>query len=128
MSPSAHLGDGNIDLILVRHRPSRWHFLRFIARTAAVKGNPFTLPQVEVHRVNEFSFRHDPEEEECSDKSVWNCDGEIVDLPEIRVRAHRQVVWVFGEGIMEPVASEQDQDKKTMDKSGTLETIVDTDS
>ena len=30
--------------------------------------------------------------------SVWNCDGEILDAPDIHVKVHRRVLRVFGRG------------------------------
>ncbi len=51
---------------------------------------------------------------------MWNCDGEVVDLPEIRVKVHRRLVEVFGVGI-EP---EGEEDSKPINKSRTLVTIL----
>ncbi len=117
-----------MDLVLVRHSSSRRHFLRYLMRTASPKANPFKLSHVEVYRVREFSFRH--EEEEDSSKSVWNCDGEVVDLDEVKVVAHRQLVRIFGVGVEPPTGTgkgedDRDRDKTRLDKSNTLETIVD---
>ena len=30
--------------------------------------------------------------------SVWNCDGEILEAPDVHVRVHRRVLRVFGRG------------------------------
>ena len=32
---------------------------------------------------------------ENSENSVWNCDGEVLEDPEISVRVHRKLVPVF---------------------------------
>ncbi|VDP90663.1 unnamed protein product [Echinostoma caproni] len=65
-SPWAHLGDGCIDLILIREC-SRAKFLQFLVRTANVSvdmnnssQSPFELPFVTVERVSAFKFRNSP--------------------------------------------------------------------
>ena len=108
VSPGAHLSDGNLDLILVRHS-SRLNLAKYLLRTSLLHQSPFDLPFVEVHRVKEFSFTHFGSEvteskvslqnaENEDDTSIWNCDGEILDSPNIHVKAHHQLVAVFGRG------------------------------
>ncbi|XP_071504715.1 ceramide kinase-like [Diadema antillarum] len=55
MSPAAHLGNGCIDLVLVR-QCSRFDYLRHMLRLAS-SGNHFNFDFVEVHRVKAFKFR-----------------------------------------------------------------------
>lgn len=99
ISPGAHLGDGNADLIMV-HGTSRFNYLRYLIRVAFQRDNPFELPFVEVKRVREFSFTVLPKEgkKKPPRTSVWNCDGEILGAPDIHVRVHRRVLRVFGRG------------------------------
>lgn len=110
MSPSAHLGDGHVDLILVR-KGSRLDQLKYLLRTASKTASPFDLDHVQVHRVREFTFRL----EQTEPQAVWNCDGEVLDAAEVRVRAHRKMVRMFGATAAEA----------RVEKSGTLETILD---
>ncbi|XP_065178081.1 ceramide kinase-like [Sycon ciliatum] len=55
LSPSAHFGDGCLDLLIVRHG-SRLNTLRQLVRVAR-QGSPLTLPFVEVRRCKEIQFR-----------------------------------------------------------------------
>uniref|UniRef100_A0A3P8XYT7 DAGKc domain-containing protein n=1 Tax=Esox lucius TaxID=8010 RepID=A0A3P8XYT7_ESOLU len=106
LSPSAHLADGTMDLILV-HRASRLDFLRHLIRHTN-KDDQFNLSFVEVHRVRQFRFApeqsdvtSEAELSECSRKigtaqvgsaptgpgtshSSWSCDGEI--LPQAAIQ------------------------------------------
>jgi len=59
--------------------------------------SPFDLPFVEIHRAKAFEFT--PAAESNSKKSVWNCDGEVLEDSEIRVKVHCQILPVFGRGI-----------------------------
>merc|ERR1712223_1184825 len=58
LTPSAHLGDGNLDLIIV-NKTSRVNYLRYLIRTnmPSSSNSPFQLPFVQVHRVKEFTFQ-----------------------------------------------------------------------
>ncbi|KAG7215956.1 hypothetical protein INR49_031552, partial [Caranx melampygus] len=112
LSPSAHLADGNMDLILVR-KCSRLDFLRHLLRHTN-KDDQFDHSFVEVHRVRTFRFQPRHQEllslEDLSEaprkmtsfrpicsggqpscnynkaKSSWNCDGEILPHAAIQVR------------------------------------------
>ena len=63
---------------------------------------------------------------------MWNCDGEIVDLPQVEVKVHRRLVQVMGTGI-EPLPQMKNEEEKgggdackgRVDKSGTQQTLVD---
>ena len=96
ISPTAHLGDGHLDLILVRST-SRFGYIRYLFRTGypGANNSPFRLPHVEIHRVKEFTFTPD----EGSKTSVWNCDGEMLTNAAIRARVHCQILPVFARGI-----------------------------
>ena len=83
--------------------------------------SPFDLPFVEVHRVKEFTFTPNLEDIEANDanddtsssndaitqkndgeRSVWNCDGEILLDTKIRVKVHCQILPVFARGPERP--------------------------
>lgn len=110
LSPSAHLADGNTDLILVR-KCSRFDFLRHLLRHTN-KDDQFDHSFVEVYRVRKFRFQPlhcEPASSEdlsetlkkaafpamCSPQtscnyrdpqSSWTCDGEILRHTAITVR------------------------------------------
>ncbi|KAK7082549.1 hypothetical protein SK128_021654, partial [Halocaridina rubra] len=80
ISPSAHLGDGCTDLILVSGG-SRFRILSYLYRTSFT-GNALSLNHVKVYRVKEVHFtpkNHGP-------KSLWNCDGEQLNEPALRIK------------------------------------------
>ncbi len=94
LSPGAHLGDGLVDLILVS-KTSRINYFRYLFRSAYLNSDPFQLPFVERIKVREFSFKPC---QSALKKSVWNCDGEILENPQIHVKAHCQLLPVFARG------------------------------
>ena len=114
LTPSAHLGDGNLDLIIV-NKTSRVNYLRYLIRTnmPSSRNSPFQLPFVQVHRVKEFTFQPNvpnkfDEELETNEesitsftthKSVWNCDGELIMSPSIHAKVYCQILPVFARGI-----------------------------
>lgn len=81
MSPSAHLGNGCCDLILVSEC-SRVDYLRFLMRTGFLTTSAFDLPFVDVYRVRGFEYYPTND----GDTSAWNCDGEVIDQPSLRVK------------------------------------------
>ncbi|CAK8676483.1 unnamed protein product [Clavelina lepadiformis] len=119
LSPTAHLADGNVDLILVR-QSSRANFFRYLLSHIG-KGDRFDFPFVEVHRVRAFQYRAITKDEiSLSDSSLepiteeipslekktcktscWNTDGEIISKPNINVLVHRGLVNLFSRGIEE---------------------------
>ena len=114
LTPSAHLGDGNLDLIIV-NKTSRVNYLRYLIRTNMPSScnSPFQLPFVQVHRVKEFTFQpksqnniienqptnENSESNDTIDKSVWNCDGELITSPSIHAKVFCQILPVFARGI-----------------------------
>ena len=119
LSPSAHLADGNMDLILLSCT-SKTDLLRYlIAHTG--KANRFDFPFVEVHRVKGFrhkaimangldlamlpnganvnneSLRNSPES--MGGHGCWNTDGEIIDNPNITVWVHSGLINLFARGV-----------------------------
>ena len=117
LTPSAHLGDGNLDLIIV-NKTSRVNYLKYLIRTnmPSSSNSPFQLPFVQVHRVKEFTFQpkiqdNEPEtngDQETNEesiyndntnKSVWNCDGELITSPSIHAKVYCQILPVFARGI-----------------------------
>ncbi|XP_076852119.1 ceramide kinase isoform X2 [Brachyhypopomus gauderio] len=133
LSPSAHLADGSVDLILVR-KCSRLDFFRHLLRHLN-KDDQFDHPFVEVYRVRRFHFtpRYQETDSEldvtegaaggrgrffsqiCREHpacgcvpahSNWNCDGEILPHAAIQVRAHCQLIKLFARGIEEQTVFE----------------------
>lgn len=123
VSRAAHLGNGCVDLVLVR-RCSRLQYLRYMLRIA-LNGNPLDLNFVEVQRVKAFKFQTThpgppgSDVEQCSEAtaadsgdvvyvprrqasvsstSSWNLDGEIAEQPDIDVRVHCQLIQLFALG------------------------------
>ncbi|VDO03704.1 unnamed protein product [Rodentolepis nana] len=93
-APSAHLGDGHLDLILVR-RCSRWQFLSYLSQLTNKRKDRSTrhlkMPFVEAHRVKAFRLQAlddhgDPinnEEIGAQKVSVWSVDGEVLKVPNV---------------------------------------------
>ena len=82
----------------------RLDYWRYLFRTGFAFDNPFDLPFVEVHRVKEFTFhsgnsligKSGPTEPEIS--SVWNCDGELVEEPNITIKIKSAIIAHFRSG------------------------------
>ncbi|XP_036674815.3 ceramide kinase [Drosophila suzukii] len=120
ISRYSHLGDGCLDLILVK-KTSLLNNVRFLLNTAGRSGDIRNLPFVEVYRTREFRFRtfSAAGEEDYSlagscqpisppgemantntstEFSSWNCDGEVVTDLDITMRSHCQLIDVFMRG------------------------------
>ncbi|KAG0696842.1 Ceramide kinase [Chionoecetes opilio] len=93
VSPAAHLGDGCMDLILVAGS-SRRHTLSYLFRTAFT-GNALSLQHVTFHRAQEMVFTPKAGAAESS----WNCDGELLTEPRVRLRMHCQRVGLYTRGV-----------------------------
>lgn len=107
ISPHTHLGDGCVDVIMIKHS-SMINNLKLLLRFASKTKNLYDLPFVEIHRAREFTFRSLPCL--CSEVapprlipgvSVWNCDGEVQYETNIKVRVHCQLLQVFTRGFPE---------------------------
>lgn len=96
VSPAAHLGDGCADLILVAGR-SRRHTLSYLFRTAFT-GNALSLQHVTFHRAQEVVFTP----KDSAPQSSWNCDGEMLTEPRLKLRVHSQRVGLFCRGVETP--------------------------
>ncbi|XP_064606298.1 ceramide kinase-like isoform X2 [Liolophura sinensis] len=127
VSPCCHLGDGCADLTIINHC-SRANYGRHLYRCMVKKADQFDLSFIQVYRVREFTFRPLPEgADENSETenppenaqqttdftplrqqhhSVWNCDGELVQYPDITVKIYCQLVNIFARGIEEPMGKE----------------------
>ena len=112
-SPHCHVGDGCVDVILVRHT-SLLNNIRMLLRLSSKEKNVYDLPFVEVYRAREFTFRamptlHMHSENEINSRrynsslSVWNCDGEVIDTSNVKIRVHCQLLNVFTRRCQEPV-------------------------
>lgn len=98
-SPYLHIGDGYIDIIVVRHG-GVWNILKLLMTLSQEDGDISTLPFVEKFRTRKFHMKAlNGSSVECLNDStqpipvipsgncsVWNCDGEILQEPEITVR------------------------------------------
>ncbi|CAL1678810.1 unnamed protein product [Lasius platythorax] len=102
-SPHCHIGDGCVDVILIRHT-SLINNIRLLLRLCSKRKTLYELPFVEVYRAREFTFRALPTlqfENEVnqvrsnSRLSVWNCDGEVVDNTNVKIRVHCQLLKVY---------------------------------
>ncbi|XP_006566593.1 ceramide kinase isoform X3 [Apis mellifera] len=112
-SPHCHIGDGCVDVILVRHT-SLFNNIRMLLRLSSKQKTLYDLPFVEVYRAREFTFRALPTMHMHSDReinnrymssnlSVWNCDGEVIDNSNVKIRVHCQLVNIFTRRAQEPV-------------------------
>lgn len=98
-SPTCHLGDGYIHLILVRHG-SILNNVKLLLRMASGKKEISELPFVEVHRTKKIYVKaiNGTSMGSITDStqplplgpnkysSVWNCDGEVVQDTDVMVR------------------------------------------
>ncbi|KAL5111453.1 Ceramide kinase [Taenia crassiceps] len=108
-APSAHLGDGFLDLILVR-RCSRMQYLRYLVqltnRHRKRQAQHLRIPFVEAHRVRAFHLQaldrygHPVATDEAmgADTSVWCVDGEVLRNSNIICCVHRQLIRMYGRG------------------------------
>uniref|UniRef100_A0A182SMG3 DAGKc domain-containing protein n=1 Tax=Anopheles maculatus TaxID=74869 RepID=A0A182SMG3_9DIPT len=88
-SPFCHLGDGLLDLVLVRHT-SMFNNLRLLLTMTSKTKKLSELPFVEIYRTKEFRFTANGQGEmnggeiapaissEMMRRSKWNCDGEVL--------------------------------------------------
>uniref|UniRef100_A0A182JXQ6 uS12 prolyl 3-hydroxylase n=1 Tax=Anopheles christyi TaxID=43041 RepID=A0A182JXQ6_9DIPT len=110
-SPYCHLGDGLLDLVLVRHT-SMFNNLRLLLTMTSKTKKLSELPFVEIYRTKEFRFTANGQSEssggeiapaissEAMRRSKWNCDGEVLLDTNIIVETNCQLVQVFRRGIL----------------------------
>lgn len=98
-SPYCHLGDGYVDVIVVRHG-SLWKNLKLLLTLSSANGEIADLPFVELYRTRKFYIKalNSSSDRSLTDStqpisiapnkncSVWNCDGEILQETDIMVR------------------------------------------
>ncbi|KAK3909045.1 Ceramide kinase [Frankliniella fusca] len=107
-SPYCHIGDGCLDVILIKHT-SMINILRLLLRISSKSRTMFDLPFVEVHRAQEFTLQAMPDPQlELLDPdapdartSVWNCDGEVIEGTNIKIRVRRQLIRMFSQRMEE---------------------------
>nr|XP_014092462.1 ceramide kinase [Bactrocera oleae]XP_036229324.1 ceramide kinase [Bactrocera oleae]XP_036229325.1 ceramide kinase [Bactrocera oleae]XP_036229326.1 ceramide kinase [Bactrocera oleae]XP_036229327.1 ceramide kinase [Bactrocera oleae]XP_036229328.1 ceramide kinase [Bactrocera oleae]XP_036229329.1 ceramide kinase [Bactrocera oleae] len=113
----SHLGDGYLDLILVR-KTSLLNNVRLLINLMGRSGDIRNLPFVETYRTKKFCFRS-PNANLAQDYSIsgscqpiaetvdydddnglsrWNCDGEVVNDQELTMISHCQLIDVFMRG------------------------------
>ncbi|KAH0950646.1 hypothetical protein HN011_000416 [Eciton burchellii] len=101
-SPHCHVGDGCVDVILIRHT-SLINNIRLLLRLSSKRKTLYDLPFVEVYRAREFTFRaqstlqseNEINAVHSSRLSVWNCDGEVIDNADVKIRVHCQLLKVY---------------------------------
>uniref|UniRef100_A0A8W7PUG7 DAGKc domain-containing protein n=1 Tax=Anopheles coluzzii TaxID=1518534 RepID=A0A8W7PUG7_ANOCL len=110
-SPYCHLGDGLLDLVLVRHT-SMFNNLRLLLTMTSKTKKLSELPFVEIYRTKEFRFTANGQSEtnggeiapaissEMMRRSKWNCDGEVLLDTNIIVESNCQLIQVFRRGIL----------------------------
>uniref|UniRef100_A0A182JL95 Uncharacterized protein n=1 Tax=Anopheles atroparvus TaxID=41427 RepID=A0A182JL95_ANOAO len=107
-SPYCHLGDGLLDLVIVRHT-SLFNNLRLLLTMTSKTKKISDLPFVEIYRTREFRFTTNvtPGAEttpvinsSSNQHSKWNCDGEVLLETNIIVESNCQLVRVFRRGIL----------------------------
>lgn len=116
-SPYCHLGDGFIDLVLVRHT-TFFNNLRFLLKMSGRRGQISELPFVEIYRTRKFYFRTFSYGGQNSTTSLsatsnqplnltqrnnfassWNCDGEVLHETDVTIRSHIQLISCFKRGL-----------------------------
>ncbi|XP_037952228.1 ceramide kinase-like [Teleopsis dalmanni] len=118
VSRYSHLGDGTLDLVLVR-KTSLISNVRLVLNMMGRTGDIRNLPFVEVYRTKKFSFRTPnmltaddeysisgscqpitatAEIEDDPNVSSWNCDGEVVTDLDVTMISHCQLIDVFMRG------------------------------
>ncbi|XP_046682846.1 ceramide kinase [Homalodisca vitripennis] len=103
ISPYTHMGDGCLDVVLVKHT-SILNNLRLLLTLSSRLKSIYDLPFVDVHRTTQFSVK--AVSREATDVSVWNCDGEVLVDTSIFIRAHCQLLQIFFRGV-EPCLEEE---------------------
>ncbi|XP_053681245.1 ceramide kinase [Anopheles nili] len=109
-SPYCHLGDGLLDLVLVRHT-SMFNNLRLLLTMTSKTKKLSELPFVEIYRTKEFRFVANGQTDANSEavpavstgrmrRSKWNCDGEVLVDTNILVESNCQLVQVFRRGVL----------------------------
>ncbi|KAH7948213.1 hypothetical protein HPB52_019449 [Rhipicephalus sanguineus] len=105
VAPTAHLGNGLMDVVLVS-QCSRRNFLRFLVALANSETcSPFKFPFVHCFRTSCFEFV--PKTPDSSDEGTvkhtgsWQCDGELLTEASLLVRSHRQLLKLYAHGIEE---------------------------
>jgi len=108
LSPTAHLADGNTDLILVEDCSKR-DFFRYLFSHVG-KANRFRFPFVNVLRVKAFrcfavGSDFESSDSQCSNSAspqhsgYWNTDGELLTDPNITVWVHKGMIKLFARGV-----------------------------
>lgn len=98
MAPYAHLGDGYLNVIVVRHG-SLLDNLKLLLTLSSADGEIEKLPFVELHRTKKFKIKAlngsskrsltdstQPITMSRSKCSMWNCDGEIIQETDLTIR------------------------------------------
>ncbi|XP_077552322.1 ceramide kinase-like [Haemaphysalis longicornis] len=103
VAPTAHLGNGLMDVVLVSDC-SRRNFLRFLLALANSETcSPFKFPFVHCFRTSCFEFvpktLDSSEEGTVKRTGSWQCDGELLADSSLLIRSHRQLLKLYAHGI-----------------------------
>lgn len=100
VSHFGHIGDGYIDLLLVRHT-SVFNILKFLWTMQHAQRNVADLPFVEIYRTKQFQVKLLNAEDEADGLRTcnWNCDGEMLQEREVSVRCHAQLIKTYRRGL-----------------------------
>ncbi|CAD7094183.1 unnamed protein product [Hermetia illucens] len=124
LAPFCHLGDGHIEIIVIRHT-SMFNLLRLLIRLNRENPQLDMLPFVEIYRAKKFLVRSNKTANNSASSSdltmggsrqpissslskgaertsQWNCDGELVFDTDVLISSHRQLVDVFMRGSYPP--------------------------
>ncbi|XP_054768014.2 uncharacterized protein LOC129275245 isoform X1 [Lytechinus pictus] len=107
LAPGGHLADGHADLILVR-KVNRKEFRKFLQHHGNGE-DQFDFPFIWKHQVKAVQIRPLLSSDDMSsaklEKSMklltWNVDMELIRADFIELRVHRQLLAVFGEGVLD---------------------------
>ncbi|XP_060516142.1 ceramide kinase [Cylas formicarius] len=91
IAPYCHLGDGKVNIVIVRHT-SIINNLRLLLRLSSGDKGIEDLPFVETLTAREFCFRA------VNGPSRWNCDGEVQHQTNIRAKVRCQLLTIFSRG------------------------------
>lgn len=112
-APAAHFGNGCSDLVIV-HDCSRFQYVKHLYRCTIPDADQFDFPFIQAFRVTRFKFRPIEDDEQPLDSptrdaerlhvrggstSVWNCDGEVIDEPNVEFIIHPQLIRLYARGI-----------------------------
>lgn len=117
-SKFCHLGDGCVDLVLIRHT-TFLNNLKLLLTMSNKNGRLSDLPFVEIYRAKKFTLRSPAAQNDANigsstqpiplsnhSHSQWNCDGEVIHESDLTIKTHCQLIKVFMRGTSRPMSSD----------------------